>query len=273
MANQKNGAVVRWASGVLLATLASSAMASWNFNDDKTEWAGNGVDRTATAKFDGVSATAQAYSVLNSTRTADSKAFAAGTTFAKASLRSNGSSGMGVLSGSETQDSHPDHAVDNNGRTDMVLFKFSSEVILNAVTIGYKSGDADISVLRYTGDTTGIQPDIANRSWTWLKNNGWELVNDYADLATGTAKTVNNENPDSPKRSSWWLVSAFNTGFGGTQPASMNGNDYFKLASLSGMKYVPPPSEEVPEPASLALMGAALMGLVAARRRRTTASR
>ena len=192
---------------------------------------------------------------------------AAGAQYAAASIGGYGASGLGVTSGGES--GSPQHAVDNADRTDALLLNFGSQSVdLDAATIGWKSGDADISLFRYTGSAP---PTIAGLSIAGLAGAGWTLVGNYADLAENINKTVNTSNTSS----SWWLVSAYNSNFGTTTSDGGaitgvgtvgNGNDFFKFLSVTGT-----PTSKVPEPGSLALFGLGLVGLVASRRRKSAA--
>ena len=66
----------------------------------------------------------------------------------------------------------PEHAMDNNGRYDSILFSFTDKVSLTALQIGYPAEgtttcngvpcDSDITVLAYTGSDT---PALANGCW------------------------------------------------------------------------------------------------------------
>ncbi|OWW19139.1 hypothetical protein AYR66_06150 [Noviherbaspirillum denitrificans] len=149
--------------------------------------------------------------------------------------------------------------MDGNGTVDMVTLAFSDAVMLSAITLGWTKTDSDISVLRYTGTS---KPAINGKSISGLFSSGWELVGSYADLTSGTAKSIN----PLGLYSSLWMISAYSSSYGMTGTGLSNGNDYVKLGSISG-KTAPPPTH-VPEPGTLALMGAAAAGFIATRRRR-----
>ena len=147
----------------------------------------------------------------------------------------------------------PEHAMDNNGRFDSILFSFSSKIVMNKVEIGYKSGDSDISVLAYIGAGA---PVLGGQTYANLMaSSSWVKVGNYADLATNTPKVVNS----SGTASSYWLIGTYNSIFGGTLD---NGNDHVKLLALYGDKVTPPQVGLVPTPPTLLLMGIGMLGLM-----------
>lgn len=173
----------------------------------------------------------------------------------------------------------PNHALDNNGNTEAVLLSFSQSVMLTSIGIGWKSGDADISVFRYTGATaptiTGVGASLAS-----MTSAGWSLVGNYADLAVDTTNPYNLVNgAQSPSGaagatsvgSSWWLITAYNTSYGGS--GLTQGDDYFKVYAVAGTACtsttpgVCGPGNKTPEPGTLVLAGLAFAGLAYSRRR------
>jgi hypothetical protein len=95
---------------------------------------------------------------------------------------------------------------------------------------------------------------------TLMSAPGWELVGHYNIANASTPLDFNAAN----KTASWWLVSAYNSSYGGSTAANLNNsNDYFKLKSFSGELI----SNQVPEPGSWSLLGVAMLGFAAVRRK------
>ncbi|MFM8900293.1 MAG: exosortase-dependent surface protein XDP1 [Burkholderiales bacterium] len=244
------------AAALVFANLAGAA--TWDF-------ANNGV---AVSGSNSTSATVSGFAIANNS----SGVINSGSTFAAASLSDQGGSGRGMSTG--TDSGSPTDAIDNNGNTELMAINFGTKVDLDSVTIGWSSTDADISVLAYTGAGTptnlsGQSNPIAGRSVSNLLANGWSLIGHYAGVASSSAQTlaVNASNITS----SWWLVSAFNSGFGGNTSGFNNNNDYVKLLAVAGSACKPGApgcgGQQVSEPATLALFGLAALGIVAVRRR------
>ncbi len=188
----------------------------------------------------------------------------------------NGSSGLGVrnndcsgysnctggTSGRDANEGNsPEHAIDNNERADSILFSFTDKVNLTSFAAGWVQTDSDFTVMAYTG--AGSPASLAGQSYSGLLSNGWSLIgNILAGSSTGAHDFANNT------YSSYWLIGALNTFVGGDPTKA--GNDYFKLISLAGCTCANAPSGTpgcssggggVPEPGTLLLMGAGLLGL------------
>jgi PEP-CTERM motif len=255
------GAQVAIAAAALAAASIATA-ATWNLSNGGASGA-----NSTTANVSGFYVNNNSTGVINS-----------GSTFTSQALADHGSYGMGMYSG--TDSGEPQHALDNNGTTEMISVQFGARVDLDSVNVSWAGADSDLSVLAYTGSSAPAS--IAGRTWNQLVSSGWSLIGHYAGSAgqTGT-RSINAGNVTS----SWWLISAFNSGFGGNTSGLNNHNDYVKLLSVAGSAVSGCPSgggssgggssgggsacggQQVAEPAALALFGLAALGVVAVRRR------
>ncbi len=199
-----------------------------------------------------------------------------------AQVTNQGGSGFGVKNAATTsadasEGSSPEHALDNNQRTDAILYSFDKTVALTSLVTGWSSTDQDITVLRYTGAgapsmgsfnlSTGATP-TSN-----MLGNGWALMGNYAYTPTSGQTSIALGNTGM-WASSHWLVMAYSTAFGSTIKGSSNAgqtltgnNDYFKLLSVSGVN-----SNKVSEPTVLALAGLGLFGVAWSRRAKKQAA-
>lgn len=176
----------------------------------------------------------------------------------------------------------PNHALDNVGNTEGILLSFTTKVALQQIYLGFVSGDADVSVFRYTGTAAPASLDTVNGNAAGLTGAGWQLVGNYADVAQDTSTAAPNQNINaSGLTSSWWLIMAYNSGLAGTTKASgtdlSNNNDYFKLFAVAGTAcstqivngQCGSSTGKLPEPATLALTSVALLGVAGLRRRQS----
>lgn len=162
----------------------------------------------------------------------------------------------------------PEHAIDNDGRYEMVMLSFDDVVKLTQVQIGWAgSTDSDITVMAYQQGAGA--PVLTGKTFTAASLTGWSLIGNYADVGVATVN-INAQNV----LSSYWLIGAYNPLGGAVAAGFTDGDDYVKLKSVTGCAKredgcsPPPPSSNVPEPGSLALVGLGLLGVMRLRKAR-----
>jgi hypothetical protein len=243
--------------GAMLMAVSSwsSADVIWNFGGSACVQSGSGFTNswTCTASAGSPSVTVTGWSTTGTSAT-----------LAAANVPRYSLDGFGVRNQVEgLAATSPNHSMDNKSTIDMLLFAFGKAVDLSSVTIGWKSGDADISVLAYEGASA---PTVAGASVGSLVSGDWRLIGHYANLGEEITRQINSTDYSSQ----WWLVSSYSAGYGGNPLSDgvKTAYDYVKVLSVAGVEVIPVEATPVPAPGSLALMGLGILAVAMARRRR-----
>lgn len=260
--SQKLLATLLASVGALGVSGAAHSASTWSVDGCSTSSLSSGCGATG----DQVKATA--YSVKNYD---SGTLLAANQVFESATLSQWGSgSGLGVTYSAEVT-SAPEHTMDNNLRTELIAFQFDKSVILDSITLGWTSSDADFTLMAFTGAGT---PAIAGQTVSSLAS-GWSLVQNYGDVDAASAAPAASSGTNVTTKvnlggvsSSWWIISAYNSGYGAGLLDSLA--DYMKVMTIASRDPAAPlAGGQTPEPGSLALMGIAMAGFLFSRRRKT----
>lgn len=289
MNTKKFSRAAKLLSSMLLLAGTSSvfAAATWTFGATPCQptftacTASSTTEGAATAKI----ISAGAYSTTGS-----------GSTFATATLTDQNGSGLGVTaagtnSSGQTDTATPNHSMDNQDFTDLMVFQFDKNIVLDKVVLGWTYGDADLSIFRWSGSASATSATVLGALAGKTAGNltsvasTWSLVGNYAATGgpTGTTTADNNAravdvtvdvNPGAAS-SSWWIISAYNSAYGALSGTNTTtGSDYMKVLAFVSQNppTTTPGGNGVPEPGSFALMGAAFAGWFMTRRRAKSAA-
>lgn len=186
--------------------------------------------------------------------------------------------GLGATNTGESNTS-PSHTVDNEGRREYVAFQFSSHVTAESVRLALYNGQNGVA----DADMTIIVGNISNPLDNYINplaaltdyQSGFSLANDYEG-----GEYNNRRRGDF---ASWITKDGFEFGAAEAGNVVIVGADLFTAGSYVDMFKIKklaldiyetpftPPSDSIPAPGMLALLGAGLFGLGIRQRKRRTA--
>jgi hypothetical protein len=182
------------------------------------------------------------------------------------------SQGIGTCSNGEvgtnnTCSSNPEHRVDNNGRYEAVLFRFSAPVDVNSFTVAASCTSSWAGTTCLDTDATYWLADVAPNVNTLA---GLTLAN--LTTTFGTSTNANFGSSTNTYRTANIAGTNFYDAFvlgARISTGSPDSNlDFFKIKSIDVTFDPRIPGSEVPEPTTYALIGGALLALGVYRNRR-----
>ncbi len=185
-------------------------------------------------------------------------------------VNDQGSDGFGMTAATDVSGS-PNHAADNMlpGGVDLFLLNFiTGPQALKSVSLGWTGHDGDFQVLRWTG--AGSVSTIAGKTASALVAEGWELMRSsgthtvfdgvgHTSGSNGNTQTFSFN--DSNLGSTSWIISAYNSAWGGTGFSDIAPGDAIKVLGVTTGP------ARVSAPGTLALAGLGLLGAAFLRRR------
>jgi len=161
------------------------------------------------------------------------------------------SGGLGVKSPGESSRS-PQHAVDNSGKDELIVFESSDpSYLFTGFQIGWKENDADIRAW-IGGNALGAGYDFFGEKFSTLAGLGFTAF-DFLDVPINTTQSFGTNG-----MAGRYLILAVAPHNLGDYDSNL---DYFKISQISGADPSDPePPVSVPEPGTLALLGIALAG-------------
>lgn len=246
--------------GVLaMALWASSASAAWIYVDLTNPTTSNsGIGNVLTYDLgNGLTMTVTSWSTTGSGGTLE------------AARTAIWSGGLGVCNENESCQSSPNHAMDNSGYDDFLLFSFNMPVDPIRAHIGWAEDDSDMNYWVGSESNPSLNGlavgNLGSEGFGSMQNSDgsgsrWFDIGGGQGLSMLLAAELTQDAP---------VAYSCRKGGRWTTCYTEDPNDYVKIDAVKVNFEEPPPQQELPEPSTYALVGSALIGLAYARRKRS----